>query len=94
MSTLPPELASVLASINARLAAIEAAVGGQGGSSGSGGDSEGLSRLANDFQLSIINNTGNKLFETAEKCGDEGKRLVSIPPYRSFIRKDTIEVYL
>jgi len=77
MSTLPPELAAVLASINSRLGAIEAALA-TGGSSSSSSNEEGLSRLANDFQLSIINNSGNKLIEAAEKCGDEGKKLVSI----------------
>jgi hypothetical protein len=75
MSTLPPELASVLASINARLGAIEAAIGGAGGGAAPEGDA--YCRLANDFQMAIVNASGAKLLDAAEKCGgEEGKKLV------------------
>jgi hypothetical protein len=73
MASIPPELAAVLASINARLGAIEAAIGGAGPAVPEG---DAYCRLAADFNASVVNVSGAALYAAAEKLGDEGKKLV------------------
>ncbi len=75
MAGIPPELAAVLASINARLGAIEAAISSDGAGSGAAAG-ESLCRIANDFDASVVKGAGAKAVETALALGDEGKKLV------------------
>lgn len=81
MSSLPPELAAVLQSINARLGAIEAAIS-TGGAAAAPSDANELSRLAKDFESAVANVSGKAATEAADKLGDEGKKLVCVSAYR------------
>ncbi len=73
MAAIPPELTALLTAINARLTAIEGALGGAAAAPPSGDD---WSRLASDFNLSIVGGSGKAMLEAADKLGDEGKKLV------------------
>jgi hypothetical protein len=69
-----------LSAILARLTAIEASLanGGSSGSGGSSADPDGLSKLANDLDLSVFKTKGVALLACAGKLpGPEGVAVVS-----------------
>ncbi len=72
MSGIPAEVAALLASINARLGAIEAAIAAD--SAGAAGET--LCRVASDFDATIVKGAGAKAVEAAAALGDDGKKLV------------------
>jgi hypothetical protein len=80
LSSVMASLDATLALILSRLTAIEAAVaaggGGGGGAGGGAAEADGLGRLANDFDLSVVKGKGAAALEAAGKLGAEGAAVV------------------